>query len=304
MRDTFALDKQGDHSLVVASDRASIFDFVLPCFIPQKGEVLTAMTIFWLTEVLYEYVNHLVAYGTEIDIFLPEHLQGLEEIYRHAMVVENVDIRKVEAVVRGHLTGSGWKSYQKDGTVCGHVLPPGLQDGAKLPEPIFTPTSKEEIGHDEPMNFETVNVLYPWMSQIALDIFSTASEYAANRGLLIADTKFEFGDDGILADEVLTTDSSRIWSLEAWKQAQIQGTSPQGFDKEALRIWGRNAVTKNGQVIDIKKLDPESENDLAIVHNQIEVPASVIELTQHLYREAIGLLTESTLEDFRRKKIL
>lgn len=235
VRDVYDL---GDRLVIVATDRISAFDWILPTGIPDKGKILTGLTRFWLD--FLQVPNHLISMAPQD---MPEPFAArAAELAGRTMLVRKTAVVPVECVVRGYLAGSGWKEYRRDGTVCGIVLPPGLQESQQLPAPIFTPATKEEQGHD-------VNVSFQRMAQItgaaladearrkSLDVYRRAADYARSRGILIADTKFEWGrlPDGalILIDEVLTPDSSRFWLLDGYRV----GGSPPSFDKQFVRDW-------------------------------------------------------------------
>lgn len=271
VRDMYAVDD--DHLLIVTTDRLSAFDVVLDDPIPGKGAVLTAMTEFWLERLGQVVPNHL----TGIDpakVVLPSER---DQVIGRAMVVKRLRPVPVEAVVRGYLTGSGWKDYQASGAVCGVALPAGLAMAARLPEPIFTPAAKAEVGqHDENISFEQMqdmigNDLAEQIRAVSLTLYAQASAYAATRGILIADTKFEFGlsRDGRLhlMDEVLTADSSRFWPADQWRT----GISPPSFDKQYVRDW----------------LEAQPWNKTAPAPR---LPAHVIEQTAARYREALQRL--------------
>ena len=238
VRDVYAVD---EHSLlIVATDRISAFDCVLPTPIQRKGEVLTALSEFWFQQLRDVVPNHLIT--TDISLMpetVSQHIAGLQG---RSMLVKRAEVFPVECVVRGYLVGSGWKDYLRTGEVCGHKLPEGLQESAELPEPIFTPSTKAEHGHDmniseaevrEMLGEETTTSL----RNTSLRLYNEARDYARRRGIIIADTKFEFGRDEkgqiILVDEVLTPDSSRFWPLEAY----VPGKSQPSFDKQFVRDY-------------------------------------------------------------------
>lgn len=238
VRDVYAVD---NHSLlIVATDRISAFDCVLPTPIQRKGEVLTALSEFWFQRLRDVVPNHLIT--TDVSQ-MPESVQRhAAELHGRSMLVRRAEVFPVECVVRGYLVGSGWKDYLRTGEVCGHELPEGLQESAELPEPIFTPSTKAEHGHDmniseaevqEMLGEETTTSL----RNTSLSLYNKARDYARDRGIIIADTKFEFGRDGsgeiILVDEVLTPDSSRFWPLEAYAPGQSQPS----FDKQFVRDY-------------------------------------------------------------------
>ena len=237
VRDLYAV---GDALLMVATDRISAFDHVLGTGIPGKGKILTQISLFWF-EVMRSIVpNHLIA--TEVAEF-PESLQKYaDQLEGRSMLVKRAEMFPVECVARGYIAGSGWKEYQASRTVCGILLPAGLQDGSQLPEPLFTPATKSQDGkHDENIPFESVERLVgeddaDELRRLTLAIYEKASRHAESKGLILADTKFEFGrtQDGIvLADEVLTPDSSRFWEAEAWRPG---GPQP-SFDKQFVRDY-------------------------------------------------------------------
>ena len=229
----------GDSLLMVASDRISAYDVVLPNGIPLKGEVLTMFSHFWFERIADLVPNHLLAKADEP---LPQAVQShAEQIGRRAMVVKKAQPLAIECVVRGYLAGSGWKEYQKQGTVCGISLPEGLDNSSKLPEPIFTPATKAEEGHDENISFEeAINIVGKDIAEQARDlsikIYNRGRDHAAEKGIIIADTKFEFGifeGELILIDEVLTPDSSRFWPADLY----APGKSQPSFDKQFVRDY-------------------------------------------------------------------
>jgi phosphoribosylaminoimidazole-succinocarboxamide synthase len=243
VRDTYDL---GNHLLIVATDRISAFDVVLPCGIPKKGLVLNQLSIFWFRHTAELMPNHLVEAVDDIhclDTYIaaenrflyPSYLQG------RAMVVKKVNRVPVECVVRGYISGSAWAEYQQYGTISGLPLSRSIQESQELHEPIFTPTTKEETGHDLPITTDEIkklvgDVLAKEIREKSLALYSHAREYALNRGIIIADTKFEFGlEDGklILIDEMLTPDSSRLWDAELYKIGQSQPS----YDKQPVRDW-------------------------------------------------------------------
>lgn len=291
VRDSFTIPGHPDKMLVLATDRISIFDFVLNALVPQKGEVLTAMTVFWLTEVLSGIAHHLLAYGSGIDQFLPKALQRNTVLQRRALVVKKLVMFPHELIVRGHLTGSGWRTYCKTKQICGISLPNGLHDGSQLPNPIFTPTTKVLVGHDEDI---LANSIPQNFRLLALHLFSQATTYASERGIIIADTKFEVGMNTVVADEVLTPDSSRFWLQSEWAAAVKQQHSPSGLDKEPVRDWGRQVettITASGEpIIGIDHFNPSVADELAFV-DKLEVPVSVLEHTAARYQNIFKMLT-------------
>ncbi|MEX1997465.1 MAG: phosphoribosylaminoimidazolesuccinocarboxamide synthase [Candidatus Andersenbacteria bacterium] len=307
VRDTYVLPHALDDSqlqLVVATDRVSIFDFVLPSLIPQKGELLTALTAFWLWEKLTDFPHHLVAAGVDIDYYLPRSLRSSPELQRRTLVVRRLSMIPVECIVRGYLTGSGWKSYQRNQSVCGVQLPAGLYDGAPLPEPIFTPTTKAEVGHDKPLDARIVAAQYGiTFAEVSVAVYRRLSHYAASKGIIVADTKFEFGRGGVLADEVGTPDSSRFWDREEWEEALLRRQSPSPYDKELVRTWGKNILTPfGGSPAGISNLDPENRQHLAFVQEQV-VPSEVIKETAKRYHEVFKRLTECSLGEFQQQRM-
>jgi phosphoribosylaminoimidazole-succinocarboxamide synthase len=221
-----------DRLLLVASDRISTYDVVHPTPIPNKGDVLTGLSVFWFEQTAGIVPNHFLSTG------VPDEVRG------RALVVEKLEIFPVECVVRGYLSGSGWKEYQRDGSVCGIALPDGLIESDRLPEPIFTPATKAEIGeHDENVDFDRAaeivgdRGLMEELRRISLEVYGHAAAHAERNGIVLADTKFEFGRDSesriVLADEVLTPDSSRFWPRDTY----APGGSQPSFDKQYVRDW-------------------------------------------------------------------
>ncbi len=234
VRDIYEL---GDQLLLISTDRLSAFDWVLPTGIPDKGRVLTQIAAFWFDRL--GEPNHLIT--TEVDqMGLPEGVDR-EPLRGRTTLGRKTKVVPIECVVRGYLAGSGWAEYQRDGTVCGIPLPPGLVESSQLPEPIFTPATKAESGHDENISFDRMVELVgrdisEELRRRSLAIFQRGSEYARQRGIIIADTKFEFGqvdDEMILIDEVLTPDSSRFWPADAYEPGRGQAS----FDKQFVRDW-------------------------------------------------------------------
>ncbi len=272
VRDMYAVGE--DKLLIVASDRISAFDVILEDPIPGKGEVLTKLTEFWLGELAGIVANHATGIDPE-QVVSPDER---EQVRNRSMVVKRLKPIMVEAVARGYLIGSGWKDYQRDGRVCGVPLPSGLEQAAKLPQPIFTPAAKAEVGeHDENVDFSYVvsaigQPLAEKIRDLTLQLYQRASAYAAKRGIIIADTKFEFGLDGqgelYLMDEVLTPDSSRFWPADQWRE----GISPPSYDKQFVRDW----------------LETQPWNKSAPAPR---LPTEVIDATAAKYREALERLT-------------
>jgi phosphoribosylaminoimidazole-succinocarboxamide synthase len=270
VRDVYDL---GDRLVIVATDRISAFDHVLPTPIPDKGRVLTALTLFWLGRL--GVPHHLL--GTDLAEMGPEFASRADELEGRACLVRKAAVVPVECVVRGYLAGSGWKEYREGGTVCGIALPPGLRQAEQLPAPIFTPATKEETGHDRNISFEEMAALTgpevaATLRDLSLDVYTRAAELARSRGILLADTKFEWGwaADGnlILVDEVLTPDSSRFWPADSYRV----GGSPPSFDKQFVRDW-----------LETTGWDKNSPPP--------ELPPDVVERTRQKYREAYERLT-------------
>ncbi len=233
VRDLYATDT--GHLVMVASDRMSAYDHVLPTAIPDKGRILTAMSVWWFDQLSGVVDNHLISYDDEL---IPDAWRG------RALLCAKLDMIAVEAVVRGYLTGGGLLDYQSSGSVCGIALPAGLRDGDRLPEPLFTPAAKAAAGeHDENISFDAVVAQVGAktanrLRELSLQIYATATAIAADRGILLADTKFEFGlqsctGELILGDEVLTPDSSRFWPADQWQPGRRQPS----YDKQYVRDW-------------------------------------------------------------------
>ncbi|GAA3008292.1 phosphoribosylaminoimidazolesuccinocarboxamide synthase [Actinokineospora diospyrosa] len=277
VRELHAIDD--DHLLLVASDRISAYDFVLESPIPDKGRILTAMSVFWFDLVGDIVPNHLVAWD---DPRIPAEVRG------RALVVRRLEMLAVEAVARGYLAGSGTKDYNRTGSVCGIALPGGLVEGSKLPEPIYTPATKAPIGeHDENVTFdEIVEVIGAKNSEVVreltLAVYERAASYAAERGVILADTKFEFGLlDGqvVLGDEVLTPDSSRYWPLETYAPGKPQLS----YDKQFVRDW---------------LTSPESGWDQASNTPPPPLPPAVVAATRKRYIQAYEQVTGRKFADW------
>ena len=236
VRDLYSLNGQ---LLFVATDRISAFDYVLATGIPEKGRVLTQLSLFWFDFLRDTVKNHLVT--ADVNAYPVALQQYSRQLRGRSMLVKKAQMIDVECVVRGYLSGSGWKDYQKTGAVCGVHLPAGLRDSDKLPEPIFTPASKAVSGHDENISFEemckrTGKELAEELRDVSIRIYQKAADYAAGRGIIIADTKFEFGYTGdglVLADEVLTPDSSRFWPADKYQPGRAQ----ESYDKQFVRDY-------------------------------------------------------------------
>jgi len=238
VRDVYTVDD--DSLLIVATDRISAFDCILPTPIERKGEVLTALSEFWFEQLKDVVANHLIE--SDVDTMPPVVQQHAQTLRGRSMLVRRAEVFPVECVVRGYLVGSGWKDYKRTGSVCGHKLPEGLVESAKLPEAIFTPSTKAEEGHDENITEDQVREIIgdektALLRDTSLRLYREAEEYARQRGIIIADTKFEFGlgKDGqlLLVDEVLTPDSSRFWPADEYQA----GRSQPSFDKQFVRDY-------------------------------------------------------------------
>ncbi len=271
VRDVFEVDGR---LLIVSSDRISAFDYILPSLIPGKGQVLNLIAAFWFEKTKNIIPNHVLSAAPEnLDEF-KAHFQVLE---KRALLARKLTALPLEAIVRGFVVGSGWQSYQKSGEICGIALPVGLKFAERLPESIFTPTTKAESGHDENMSFAKLADLVgretaELIQSLSLQLFAAASEYALSRGIIIADSKFEFGQDEngaiILIDEIFTPDSSRFWKLDDYRP----GHEPPSYDKQLVRnyllssAWDRQSVPP-------------------------QLPEEVIEKTRDTYGEIFRILT-------------
>jgi phosphoribosylaminoimidazole-succinocarboxamide synthase len=271
VRDVYRL---GDQLLIVATDRISAFDSVLPTGIPDKGRVLNQMSIFWFALLRDVMATHFLT--ADVDAYPSELRPFRAQIEGRSMLVKRADMAPIECVARGYLAGSGWKEYRAGGTVCGIALPKGLQESSKLPEPIFTPSTKAQSGHDENISFERMesvvgNDTARQLRDLTLAIYTRAASYAETRGIIIADTKFEFGFiDGklVLGDEVLTPDSSRFWPVGEYAPGRAQNS----YDKQYVRDY-LESVHWNKQ--------PPAP----------ALPPEVAHRTSEKYREAYRLLT-------------
>ena len=281
VRDNYAVGT--DRLLMVASDRLSAFDVILGEPIPGKGALLTQMALFWFDRLGHICPNHLTGEAPESAVTAAE----IPQVAGRSMLVKRLKPIPVEAVVRGYLAGSGWQEYQQSQSVCGVPLPAGLKNASQLPEPIFTPAAKAAVGeHDENISYEQVvrvvgADLAAQIKKISIQIYKEAAAFALTKGIIIADTKFEFGldENGILTlmDEVLTPDSSRYWPIEGYESALAAGTNPPSYDKQFVRDW-LQAVRINGKPWD--KTPPAPR-----------LPADVIAKTAAKYQEALTRLT-------------
>ncbi len=278
VRDVYAVGD--DRLLMITSDRISAFDVIMQEAIPQKGVLLNQMSNFWFKRLGHVVPNHLTGIDPESVVSSTE----LEQVKGRAVVAKRLKPILVEAVVRGYLAGSGWKDYQDTGSICGIALPPGLKNAQQLPEPIFTPAAKAEMGqHDENISYEEVEKrigadLAKQIKTISIRLYSEAADYARTRGIIIADTKFEFGlDDAgqlVLMDEILSADSSRFWPADSYQV----GSNPPSFDKQFLRDW-----------LEFVRIDgkPWSKSPPAP-----HLPPEIIAKTAEKYREAWQRLTQ------------
>ncbi len=274
VRDIYDID--ANHMLIITTDRISAFDVIMPTPIPGKGRILNEVTQFWLHRLEHLIPNHLST--LPLEKVLPDAAER-EQVADHAMIVKKLKPLPIEAIVRGYLIGSGWKDYQATGTVCGIALPAGLKLADRLPEPIFTPSTKAALGaHDENIDYTKTEALLgkdlaAQVRDVSLKLYKEAAEYALERGIIIADTKFEFGLDEngrlTLIDEVLTPDSSRFWPVDQYQP----GTSPVSFDKQFVRDYLES--------LDWNKTAPGPE-----------LPDSIVTKTAEKYQQAKTLLTQ------------
>jgi phosphoribosylaminoimidazole-succinocarboxamide synthase len=276
VRDIYAVDH---HLVLVATDRISAFDSVLSPGIPGRGSILTQLSNFWFRRFEDRVPNHLVA--TRLEDF-PKPFSDHPELAGRSVLAQRLEPIPVECVARGYLVGSGWKEYQADGTVCGIELPDGLIQASQLPQPIFTPATKATDGHDENISFERMvdivgDETAAALRDLTLELYTTAADFARERGIIIADTKFEFGFDSdgriVWMDEALTPDSSRFWPADEYQP----GRSPASYDKQYVRDW-----------LEASGWDKEPPAP--------ELPAEVVEGTLARYREAYRLLTGEDIE--------
>jgi phosphoribosylaminoimidazole-succinocarboxamide synthase len=282
VRDIYALDDE--RLLFVTSDRISAYDVVMNEQIPDKGRVLTGMTKFWL-ERASDVPNHLISMSVAD---LPEEAKPFaDDLNGRFMIVRRLNMMPVEFVVRGYLVGSGWSEYKRNGTIAGMPLPEGLREADKLPQPLFTPATKAVTGHDENISEDAAGEILgearmAEARDLAIELYKSGADYAAGRGIILADTKFEFGVDPdgkvVLADEVLTPDSSRFWPAEEWKP----GTNPPSFDKQYLRDWLSG--------LDWNKEPPPPT-----------LPDDVITGTRSRYLEAYEKITGQAFDDYLKE---
>jgi len=275
VRDVYA---SGEYLVIVATDRLSAFDCILPTPIPDKGRVLTQMTLFWLHLLRDVTPNHFVT--ANVDEYPVEFRSFRDQLEGRSMLVHRAKMVEAECVARGYLSGSGWKDYKRTGAICGIPLPAGLRESDRLPQPVFTPATKAQTGHDENISFEDVSRaigkdLAEKIRDLTLAIYAKASEYSRTRGIILADTKFEFGflgDRLVLADEVLTPDSSRFWPLAEYQPGGPQSSFDKQYVRDYLESMGWN------------KQPPAPA-----------LPEDVVSRTSEKYREAYRILTEKIL---------
>ncbi|MFK7993408.1 MAG: phosphoribosylaminoimidazolesuccinocarboxamide synthase [Granulosicoccus sp.] len=273
VRDIYTIDDQ--HWLMIATDRVSAFDVIMPNVIPGKGKLLTQLALFWFNQVRALIPNHLA--NIPLEEVLSDPLERAQAAGR-CMIIRKLKPLPIEAVVRGYLIGSGWKDYQQSGSVCGVELPPGLSQASKLNQPIFTPATKAELGdHDENISYERMCEIVgsersDEIRRISLALYNNAALYTAQRGIITADTKFEFGTNAqgnlVLMDEILTPDSSRYWEADSWEP----GSSPKSFDKQFVRDW-----------LETQDWDKQPPG--------LALPEHIISSTLAKYREAVERLT-------------
>ena len=272
----------GEHLLMVATDRISVFDVVLPTPIPDKGAVLSGLSVFWFDRTRSIVPNHLVEWRSGR---FPSGAQGADVAGR-SMLTRKAEMVDLECIVRGYITGSGWKDYQKTGSVCGYELPSGLLEAQQLPEPLFTPSTKAVTGHDENISVAQAKeilgdaALVDQIADVSIRLYEDARDYAAGKGIILADTKFEFGIvDGelTLCDEAFTPDSSRYWPADEWEP----GTNPPSFDKQFVRDYA--------ETVNWDKTDPGPE-----------LPDDVVEGTRRRYREAYERITGTAFDDYMK----
>lgn len=269
-----------DALLIVTTDRISAYDVIMPTPIEGKGKILNQLSLFWFDLTKDVVKNHVIT--TDIDKY-PEPFKGDKSLEGRSMLVKKLKMIPFECIVRGYITGSAWETYEKDGTVCGHKVAPGLVESDKFPEPIFTPSTKEETGHDINVDFEFMAdklglELATKVKDATIAVYKKCADYAASRGIIIADTKLEFGLDEngelVLGDEVLTPDSSRFWSVEKYQPGQGQSS----YDKQYLRDW----LTANG----LRGKTPAPE-----------LPEDVVAATRAKYAEAFEMITGNKFVD-------
>ena len=322
VRDTYEIDER--RLLMVATDRISIFDFVLPALVPQKGEVLTALTHFWLKRkniVGYHHLSEGYPSYAALSITHPYHDAHFP--YSRALVVGKQKVLPFEMIFRHHLGGSIYNNYQTTGLVAGSWVPPNIPKWHILNDPLFTPSTKSDKGHDVNISrLEFHNAAFKlWRGACVVaskaekelkEAYKKAYRYASERGILILDTKFEcagtYRDEVVLVDEALTPDSSRFTTVEDWKAAMKEGRDPIFYDKEPVRQWGRGIETpltdeKGHPVLGINNLNPENPDHVDFVHS-LTIPQHIIEETTKRYKQIFKMLVGMKLEDYQEKHIL
>jgi phosphoribosylaminoimidazole-succinocarboxamide synthase len=283
VRDLYRLDD--GRLILVASDRISAFDVVLPTAIPDKGKILTGLSRYWFAVTAGLLPNHLL--GTDPTTLPESFASAADELRGRLMICRTVEVLPIEVIVRGYLAGSGWKEYRRDGTVSGVALPAGLEESERLPEPVFTPSTKATVGHDENISFERASALVgrtttERVRDLALELYAFAAARAESVGLILADTKFEFGTDPatgelLLVDELLTPDSSRFWDAETYEPGRGQAS----FDKQFVRDW-----------LETQPWDKAPPGPI--------LPDEVVEGTRRRYADAFERITGSSLERYLR----
>jgi phosphoribosylaminoimidazole-succinocarboxamide synthase len=312
VRNTWQLTKK--RLLVVTTDRISIFDFVLNALIPKKGEILTAMTHFWLTKILSDFNHHLIKAGYHATA---NGAYDLRKIMLHGLPIERCllvedmseNLCPFEMIYRHHLGGSVYDKYLETNKAGGHELPPNLPQWAKLESPIFTPSTKEEIGHDinvdadyffKEMDKNNLGTQARVATTMLEQAYKIAYAYAEKKGILILDTKFENAGPKII-DEVLTPDSSRYCRKADWEKAMEDGRSPNSLDKQFVRNWGMTIATPFG-VTGINKLDPKNQEHINFVHS-LKVPPEIAKETTKIYLKIFQSLTDQSLEEYQKKEM-
>jgi phosphoribosylaminoimidazole-succinocarboxamide synthase len=311
VRDTYRIPHP-DHTgqfclLVVATDRVSSHDFVLYGSVPNKGAVLTALNIFWATQVLTDFKHDLLAFGKEVRKFIPAGWDPTSDFLERTIVVKELDMLPIECVARQHITGGGLKTYNRTAPhhiLCGHKLPAGLKDGSRLPETLFTPTTKAHVGHDEDRNAARVMEQFGRQPEnITLAAYKIARQYAEGKNVIIADSKLELGYDLqekvldpdcrtlVIGDERFTPDSSRFWHKDEWEQAMAEGRTPPSHDKQIVREYCEQ--------LGISKRDPKNEDDVRWVHEQF-IPGLVTGQTSKAYLEIFNMITGQSLSSFQK----
>lgn len=296
VRDTYEIDDA--LMLIVVTDGVSIFDFVLNDLIPQKGTILNALSHFWFQMLESSgFKTHMVAVGKAIDQYLPSELRNNHDLHCRAMVVKRHHMEpRIEHIARNCLTGSGLEEYKRSGTVCGEKLPLDLQDGDKLPTPIYTPTTKADEGHDEPIDANETKQKYPDHADTFLRAFAVITDYARKRGIIVADGKGELSDNLVICDEFGTPDSCRFWDALAWEKSRKATVrkAPQPFDKQFVRSYGVEKGLSG-------KLDTTNQKHIAFAHS-LELPTRITRATTQTYRYIFWRITGSTIEQYLRSE--